>query len=87
VKKDYETCVIARLTPLKEERLKRWRERADYRATLRVINNNGKEFDGAECESHQSSGDEMMEAIFNMDEYLNGIEPIIGSYDEVSKNN
>ena len=86
MKKDYETCIIARLLPLKEERLKKWRERADFRATLRVVNNDGKEYDEAD-ETSKDSSDEQIETIYNMDEFLDRVAPIIDSYGAVTKEN
>lgn len=55
VKKDYETHIVQRLNPLKASRLKKWIERADYRATLRVVNNEDDEIE--EETAHDSDED------------------------------
>jgi hypothetical protein len=34
--------------PLKAAKLNKWKSRADYKATLRVVHEDGKEFDEAE---------------------------------------
>jgi hypothetical protein len=58
VKKDYELHILCRIKPLKAAKMKKWMARADFRATLRVVSNNGIEFEPVNLDEHHSSDED-----------------------------
>jgi hypothetical protein len=63
-------------------------QRADYKATLRVIANDGKDFESVNDSSDvDQDEDDQIETIVKMDDFINKTETIISNYSNVSRDN
>ena len=71
---------------VKEKRMKKWMERADYEATLKVVQKpNNQLLDDQEVEENSLPSE--IESLIKIDQYMNRADEIIQAYIKLKKSN